>query len=94
MPRAYHYTPNESSQIAELSYNPETQTLSLSFRNSPKFRYHYDNVDPDTVVSIMFAKSIGSASGAFTRARGEDFRKEEIVQDPNMPHFGGGDGGG
>lgn len=88
MPRAYHYTPNESTQLAELAYDPTSQRLSLVFHNTPKTRYHYDNVSPTDVTHIMFGESIGKVTGIFTRARGADFTKEEIVQDPNRPHFG------
>jgi hypothetical protein len=91
MPRTYVYTANESSQISELSYDAEGQTLTLRFRNSPNVRYSYANVSPSQVTDVMFAKSIGSAGSKFTQSRGKDFEKVDVVADHNAPHFGGTD---
>lgn len=65
------WTPVESSQISEVGYDAETQTLGIRFKPSGKYpasEYHYSFVDSDTYYALMTAESIGKYFGATIKA--------------------------
>lgn len=51
-------TPVESSNIAEIGYDPETRVLEILFRNGRI--YTYNGVPRDEYQALMSADSIGS----------------------------------
>lgn len=90
MPRAYHYTHNESSQVKEIAYDLETKRLSIVFQNTSGFRYHYPDVSPELVAEVMFSKSVGSAvKTKIVLPWGKNFEKENLAEQTDTPHFGG-----
>jgi hypothetical protein len=50
--------PVVSSQLAEVGYNPETQTMRIRFTKGQL--YEYDNVPEQIYQGLMTAPSIGS----------------------------------
>ena len=70
------WTKVESSQIAEVGYEPETETLGIRFKAGRNGKtgqavtpqdfvseYHYSFVEPDTYAALMTAESIGRYFG-------------------------------
>ena len=92
MPRSYQYTTSESSKVKEISYDPETQRLSVVFHNTERFRYHYPGVPPETVCKVMFGRSVGSNMVILvTKPWGDNFEKEDLAEAKDGPTFGGSD---
>lgn len=54
--------PVESSQIASIGYDAETQTLEVEFKNTrtPNSVYQYDNFPPEAWAEFKAAESKGS----------------------------------
>lgn len=53
----------ESSQLAAIGYDAETQTLAIQFKakgTAPGSLYHYANVTPEDFAAFRDAESIGS----------------------------------
>lgn len=57
--------PVESSQIAAIGHNPETNTLAIQFKkkDGPGSVYHYANFTADDFAAFKGAESIGSHFG-------------------------------
>ena len=56
------WKPVESSQISEVGYDAETETLGIRFKAKGKWpasEYHYSFVNSDTYYALMTAESIG-----------------------------------
>ena len=51
--------PIESTQLALAGYNPEAQTLAISFKGGDRV-YHYHGVSPDLYDEFQAAKSKGA----------------------------------
>ena len=49
----------ESSNIKEVSYDPDAKLLIVVFHNGSS--YSYSDVEPDSVCSLLFSESIGKA---------------------------------
>ena len=49
--------PVESSNVAAVGYDPDTQTLHVEYRNGG--RYEYAGVPPDSHAELMASDSIG-----------------------------------
>jgi hypothetical protein len=81
--RTYVLTPEQSSQVKEIGYDPQKCELSVVFRNSPTFRYHYPGVAPGDVTEVMFGGSVGSnMRRVIITPWGKNFTKEEVVAVP------------
>lgn len=55
--------PIESSQLAEIGYHPESQTLAIRFKgrgDAPGSLYHYDGFTPDDWTAFQASESKGS----------------------------------
>ena len=80
------YVKVESSQIAAVGYDPETQTLGLKFppnkRQPEGAEYHYANVTPRTHQALMAAPSIGSYFGQNIKAHPEQYPYTKVEVDP------------
>lgn len=50
-------TPVKSSNVASVGYDPDAKTLEIEFKDGSV--YHYHNVESDTHVGLMSAKSHG-----------------------------------
>ena len=65
------WTKVESSQIAEVGYEPDTQTLGIAFKPTRKQAeegcegsvYHYANVPPQLCADLINAESVGKFFG-------------------------------
>jgi hypothetical protein len=81
-----NYVKVESSQIAAVGYDPETQTLGLKFppnkRQPEGAEYHYANVSPRTHQALMAAPSIGSYFGQNIKAHPEQHPFTKVEADP------------
>jgi hypothetical protein len=97
-----NYVKVESSQIAAVAYEPETQTLGLQFpptkkqlaAGQPGSEYHYANVSPRTHQALMAAPSIGSYFGQNIKSHPELYpytkvETENPPQPPSSPNGGG-----
>lgn len=90
MPRTYHYTPAESSTVASISYDPDTQDLWVVFRSNLRFRYKYKNVPYETVCRVQYAKSVGSNMKILVvKVWGKNFEKEDLAEAKDGPTFEG-----
>lgn len=49
----------ESSNIAAIGYDPETQQLGVRFKGTPGFRYEYENVTEGTYRALVDDPSVG-----------------------------------
>lgn len=66
----------ESSQISQIGYDADTETLGIRFKptkkqaetNQPGSEYHYSFVEPDTYAALMTAESIGRYFGEVIKA--------------------------
>ncbi len=66
-----NYQAVESSQIAKIGYEPETETLGIIFHSTKKQKeaglpgseYHYSFVNSDTYYALMTASSVGKFFG-------------------------------
>lgn len=87
-----NYVKVESSQIAAVGYDPETQTLGLKFppnkRQPEGAEYHYANVSPRTHQALMAAPSIGSYFGQNIKAHPEQYPFTKVEADPQQPSVG------
>ena len=54
----------ESNKVAKVGYDPETQTLAVTFPRGTGAIYHYPNVEQATYDKFMAAESIGKFFGA------------------------------
>jgi hypothetical protein len=83
-----NYVKVESSQIAAVGYDPETQTLGLKFppnkRQPEGAEYHYANVSPRTHQALMAAPSIGSYFGQNIKAHPEQYPYTKVEADPTQ----------
>jgi hypothetical protein len=81
-----NYVKVESSQIAAVGYDPETQTLGLKFppnkRQPEGAEYHYANVSPRTHQALMAAPSIGSYFGQNIKAHPEQHPFTKVEAGP------------
>ncbi len=72
----------ESSQVAEVGYDPSKCELVLVFRSNLNTRYKYKDVAPGDVTEFLFADSIGSAvRRVVTQPAGDNFIKEAQPDD-------------
>ena len=80
------YKPVESSQIAEVGYDAETETLGIKFQptrkqkdaGQPGSEYHYSSVEPDTHVALVTAESVGKYFGQFIKANPSQYLYKKI----------------
>ena len=61
--------PVESTKLAEMGYQPETQTLAIKFRNGKPAIYHYPLVHPQEYQALRAAESMGKHFGAHIQKR-------------------------
>jgi len=63
-----------SSQVAEVEFTPETKTIIVTFK--PKLvKYEYDNCTESEYNSIVNAESVGKAVGEVLKSSGKAFRR-------------------
>lgn len=55
--------PVTSNQVRAVGYDPDTQTLAVTFARGAGAIYHYPNVSPETHAEFMAAESIGQFFG-------------------------------
>ena len=61
----------ESSQISEVGYEPETETLGIRFKAKgdwPASEYHYANVNETIHKALLDAESVGKAFQFYIKA--------------------------
>lgn len=51
------FIPKNSSNVSQVDYNPETQTMTIEF--STGGTYQYSGVTPDKFVAMQTAESVG-----------------------------------
>jgi len=52
--------PENSTAIAEWTYNPTTQTLGVIYKSSETIRYNYDGVPMSVIFTMLTADSLGA----------------------------------
>jgi len=72
-----------SSQIAEVGYNPANRTLGIRFpagKRSPASEYHYTGVSPEVHHELVTADSVGSYFGRYIKSRADlyPYAKQEV----------------
>ena len=85
-----NYVKVESSQIAAVAYEPETQTLGLQFpptkkqvaAGEPGSEYHYSNVPPRLYQALMAAPSIGSYFGQNIKSKPDLYPFTKVEAEP------------
>jgi CubicO group peptidase (beta-lactamase class C family) len=80
--------PVESSQIAAIGHDAETQTLAIRFKTwkgEPSSLYHYANVDADTFAAFLAAESKGRHFGQHIKPHTERFPFTRIESAPGVP---------
>lgn len=68
----------KSSQVKNIGYDPETNTLAVSFTRGAGAVYHYPNVSQDDYEAFIKAESIGIHFGKHIKSL--PFDKFEPVQ--------------
>ncbi len=79
-----NYTKVESSQIAEVGYDAETETLGIKFpagKRSAASEYHYANVPARVHRALITAESIGSYFGKNIKSRADLYPYTRIIPD-------------
>ncbi|GAB3388292.1 KTSC domain-containing protein [Lysobacter fragariae] len=74
----------ESSQIAAIGHDPETQTLAIRFKNwkgQATSLYHYQNVSVAEFEALREAQSIGRHFGQHIKPFADRFPYQKIVED-------------
>lgn len=71
--------PTQSSQLAGLAYNQETEELYAQFQNG--VFYKYEGVPEKVFVDVMLAESQGSAFTEKVKNGGFPFEKVEDVEE-------------
>ncbi len=74
----------ESSQIAAIGHDPETNTLAIQFKNKggPGATYHYDNVDVELFDRFRNADSKGTFFGKEIKADAKAYPFTRIAEPP------------
>lgn len=67
------YVPVSSSTIEMVGFDPDAQTLGVSFRNGSE--YHYYNVPPTVFEGIRVASSPGSYLDTYVKKAGYSFAR-------------------
>lgn len=73
-----HLNDVKSSQVKNIGYDPETNTLAVSFTRGAGAVYHYPNVTKDDYEAFIKAESIGVHFGKHIKSL--PFDKFEPVQ--------------
>lgn len=71
----------ESSQIAQVGHDAETNTLAIRFKNwkgVPTSLYHYQNFTADDFAAFMAAESKGKHFGAHIKPFAEKYPYKKI----------------
>jgi len=76
--------PVESSQLKEVGYEPETQTLAIRFnsKSGQGSLYHYANVPQEVYDDFMAAESAGSYFHRNIKPNAEKYPYQKIVEEP------------
>ena len=64
-----HLNDVKSSQVKQIGYDPDTQTLAVTFTRGAGAVYHYPNVTEDDYKSFIKSDSIGSHFGKHIKSR-------------------------
>jgi hypothetical protein len=64
----------ESSQIASIGYDPQTEILEVEFKGRGAV-YEYYNVPKDVYDTLMVSESVGSDFNTLVKAAGYEYRK-------------------
>jgi hypothetical protein len=86
-----NYVKVESSQIAEVGYDAETETLGIKFpagKRSPASEYRYANVPARVHRALITAESIGSYFGQTIKSRPDLYPYVKVETDPQKPSVG------
>lgn len=67
------YVPVSSSTIVTVGFDPETQTLAVTFRNGTE--YHYYNVAPSIFEGICTASSPGQYFDSYVKKAGYTYAR-------------------
>lgn len=76
------WTEVESSQISEVGYDPETETLGIRFKPQGKYpasEYHYANVGLLLYAELLSAKSVGKFFGEHIKKNPEMFPYTKVA---------------
>lgn len=74
-----------SSQIAAIGHDPETNTLAIQFKNwkgETTSLYHYANVTPEDFEAFKGAPSLGKHFGAQIKSRADRYPFTKIQNKP------------
>lgn len=76
------WTAVESSQIGEVGYDAETETLGIRFKPQGKYpasEYHYSNVGPLLHAELLSAESVGKFFGEHIKKHPELYPYRKVM---------------